>query len=60
MLAIPYDMLRYDEAYPASEQDARRLVAMDQDHDSGPVTIHLCSTHRPTADRWSSFLWTVQ
>lgn len=62
---IPLDMLRYDGAYPATEQDAGRGGLSASEHDGTPVKVELI--HRewgagwrgPTSDRWKSFLWRV-
>ena len=64
---FPWDMLRYDNCFPASEQDSVRL---DYDHHSReslttPRTVELKSISlskpcaRPTNGRWESFGWEI-
>lgn len=47
---FPIDMLRYDECWPATADDAV-AITMDQDY----VTV--MGTNRFTIDRWKSFGW---
>jgi len=55
--AFPFDMLRYDRCFPASQDDVSRLL------DDGPRTIHLIMAAEtlaglnPTKGRWESFGW---
>lgn len=59
---FPFDMLRYDESYPAQQQDSLGL-------DSGfnrkrrQVTLYHTTTDSrlwtPNAERWQSFMWKV-
>jgi hypothetical protein len=61
---FPFDMLRYDAAWPATAEDAIRLSYVSKteslgDENSGRVTIEMCSSGRPTAARWSSFGWRI-
>jgi hypothetical protein len=57
---FPFDMLRYDEAFPASTVDAQKLGNIpDHEHFSAEVkvwTIQI-ATHKRyfTTDRWNSF-----
>ncbi len=53
---FPYDMLRYDACWPKRAEDAGRIPPITGD---APRSITLQSYHRPTVDRWRSFLWTV-
>ena len=52
---FPWDMLRYDSAWPATGDDAAKL------HDSGSKirSIRMLSYKEPTIERWFSFLWSV-
>lgn len=55
--AFPFDMLRYDDCWPASTEDAAMI---NQDYTSDKNrSIKLHSYHAPTVERWSSFLWAV-
>ena len=60
---FPIDMLRYDCAYPAS-QDAVSAMGSDNPRTNprthGRRTVELCSHHQPTPDRWRSFSWLVE
>jgi hypothetical protein len=53
---FPFDMLRYDICWPASEPDSYRL-------DNGRMTnkrhVKLKGLKPPTFARWTSFGWTV-
>ena len=48
---FPYDMLRYDQAWPLE-----RVGDLPRD---GNRSIKLCSYKRPTVERWLSFWWSV-
>lgn len=53
---FPWDMLRYDQCFPASTDDAMKMTQ------EGKRTIRLrCHNHLgiPTVDRWRSFGWSV-
>lgn len=51
---FPLDCLRYDSAYPDTQEDAR--VAQYED---SLRTVTLVSLNDPTPDRWQSFGWQV-
>ncbi|CAB4130440.1 hypothetical protein UFOVP119_64 [uncultured Caudovirales phage] len=62
---FPVDMLRYDECFPRTGEDAQ---AMNYDSESlagvrevRSVTLCTYARHgsRPTAARWASFGWSV-
>lgn len=65
---FPTDMLRYDASYPSHTEDAQAILA-EAGFGMRPLKVvprRVRLTHRdthsgwsPTADRWSSFLWTV-
>lgn len=62
---FPMDMLRYDECYPDSTNDAMRIPYPTNEY-SERVRLHdtrrqikLLSHKIPTAARWASFGWTV-
>lgn len=53
---FPFDMLRYDRAYPVTTTAAMFLDQADEDH---PRYIELESPESPSDPRWLSFGWTV-
>ena len=62
---FPYDMLRYDGSFPASEQDSVKLYA---DYDERrqvrllsfvESSIRMDNLLMPNRRRWESFLWRV-
>lgn len=58
---FPFDMLRYDQSFPATEQDSRK---MSSDYYQRRIVvlwafIQLGTDRVPTHDRWRSFLWAV-
>lgn len=50
---FPWDMLRYDGAWPTTSEDVQKL------HGTGRRRIHLSSAQGPTHARWASFGWKV-
>lgn len=59
---LPYDMLRYDASYPASERDAARATHHPGDG-RRTVTLEHRGVHRgwaPNVARWASFGWAVE
>ena len=54
---FPLDMLRYDGAWPASGEDAARLVLLDDRRSNRSVKLR--SYNAPTLARWMSFGWSV-
>jgi hypothetical protein len=60
--AFPFDMLRYDQCFPVSSDDA---FLMSGDHSAEVRTIELGRYTKekqngaPTAARWASFVWSV-
>lgn len=60
--SFPIDMLRYDNSWPATEEDARR-IAKRLDHsvqDETKPIIMLRSFRDPCVERWKSFMWRVK
>ena len=53
--SFPIDMLRYDAAYPAREEDSYQ-IAYDE---RGLRKVNLTSYFAPTPGRWESFMWRV-
>jgi hypothetical protein len=59
---FPFDMLRYDSAWPISGEDAAKLeweFANPEHALRKHRSIKLRSYREPTIDRWSSFNWSV-
>lgn len=64
---FPWDMLRYDAAWPVSSADAVKMtqrVRVPSRITEGVLTegvrsIEMYSWSEPTIDRWSSFGWSV-
>lgn len=54
---FPVDMLRYDECWPASQDDAYEIAAsqMSENDDMGYWTVAIASRKPLTLDRWKSF-----
>jgi hypothetical protein len=58
---FPYDMLRYNQCWPASQEDAATIERASRPRERGPFSVTL-STHSPNAPteaRWESFGWKV-
>ncbi len=59
-LGFPIDMLRYDSAWPASEEDANKIARSVRNEGSeGNDEIEVLMRGWPTVDRWKSFGWVV-
>jgi len=56
---FPFDILRYDRAWPTSGYDSSMMEELSQPG-HGPATIALAGLSRPTVDRWKSFGWKVE
>lgn len=58
-LFFPYDMLRYDMAWPTSKGVDGLTVCLEAviNKDRTIVEVELESTREPTIDRWRSFGW---
>jgi len=54
--AFPFDMLRYDDCYPANSEAVRGMESQSYE---GNRIVELLSSHAPTAARWASFGWHV-
>jgi hypothetical protein len=54
---FPYDMLRYDACWPATEGDSALLSPRYIEHRQ--VTLETISGFETTPERWKSFLWEV-
>lgn len=58
---FPVDMLRYDECWPATSDDATELACnLSGDDPLATWTIELMSAKKPTVNRWKSFGWIVK
>jgi len=55
---FPFDMLRYDQCYPVSSEDAAKLSS---EYLKDNICIHLRSANKMgvTPARWQSFGWTA-
>lgn len=56
---FPFDMLRYDECFPARSEDVSKMCGRDKRRS---VTLRTYTTDRrqmPTDGRWKSFGWRV-
>lgn len=56
---FPEDMLRYDRAHYATDED-RALAEHGVDGRKRRRTISLIGLERPTLGRWESFTWKVE
>lgn len=55
---FPFDMLRHDQCWPVSGEDAAKLSPnMTAANFLELRTVHLRSIQAPTTLRWSSFMW---
>ena len=57
---FPIDMLRYDSAFPASEQDSGKIINNIAHHLGGGEMIKVAryvdsKASKPTIERWESF-----
>lgn len=50
---FPIDMLRYDAAFPHTEEDSYRIM------EQGKRVVNLLTQVAPTIPRWRSFNWDV-
>lgn len=51
---FPFDMLRYDNAWPLSQNDVGIMCH------AGRRKVTLNGIRPPTVERWKSFLWEVE
>ena len=56
---FPIDMLRFDLAYPRTEEDSAVIIKMFRRVVEGSHQVQLVSSKQPTPDRWKAFGWTV-
>lgn len=57
---FPIDMLRYDLAWPHTEEDSGKIAATyGPKSRTGPREIQVIMHREPTIGRWASFGWTV-
>ncbi len=58
--SFPFDMLRYDRAFPQTETDSTRMGWSPRIGPHGPREVSLITeSSAPTDGRWESFGWTV-
>lgn len=55
---FPFDMLRYDSAWPQHETDSGLIEASTR-RSGGLLRVHLTGLRKPTDRRWESFGWKV-
>lgn len=55
---FPLDMLRYDSAFPMTEQDSH-IAANQFEKRRVALTVRAANDLGPTVDRWRSFTWQV-
>ena len=60
--AFPLDMLRYDQCFPASEEDSRKIAQSIEDFYKRDwmIRVRKNSSHEFTVGRWESFGCTVE
>ena len=56
---FPWDMLRYDCAWPDTEADSSEIEASVSHGDKRRVTLASAGPRAPCAPRWESFRWRV-
>lgn len=65
---FPVDMLRYEQAFPKSEEDALKISSTHKRVDQGAdftgtlitvARIALCPNEKWSVDRWQSFGWSL-
>lgn len=58
---FPIDMLRYDSAWPHSQDDVSRIIrTFERPWVNGSLRITVTGLHQPTTGRWESFGWKVR
>jgi hypothetical protein len=58
-LPFPIDMLRYDSAWPASEEDSHIIEASLRHDIYGASEVVVCARRDLTVGRWEPFGWKV-
>lgn len=61
---FPFDMLRYDSAWPSTAEDAAKMETLHRDHVTEPgcpvaLVLESDSVTAPSIERWNSFSCTV-
>lgn len=58
---FPIDMLRYDQCWPAEQQDVESIgLSVAHSGQDETHTIQVLSQYPPTTARWMSFSWKVE
>lgn len=57
--SFPYDMLRYDECFPAAESESGLMQSHETKHRIIQLRAWQSSWWTPTDARWDSFNWVV-
>lgn len=55
---FPIDMLRYDRAFPATEEDSAKALNVRW-NPTDVVSVTVIGLNDPSVDRWKSFGWKV-
>ena len=56
---FPFDMLRYDRCWPATEGESITLAQQAADNTGKRIIGLMSTTKPPTEGRWASFGWKV-
>jgi hypothetical protein len=56
---FPFDMLRYDRAWPKYESETPKLDTYLERMQRGARKVTMQSHKKPTVERWDSFGWQV-
>lgn len=55
---FPFSMLRFDNCWPYSDEDAAKLEP--EAHERRTVTLQTDNRWAPTGKRWASFNWKLE
>lgn len=56
---FPFDMLRYDQCWPKTQEGSAAIVRGTRRGHHGVEKVDLVSLGKPTEARWQSFGWRV-
>lgn len=57
---FPIDMLRYDRAFPAHEEDSHLIESTMRYENENKLTVSIVGMEKPNEARWRSMGWQVQ
>lgn len=66
IVQFPWDMLRYDQAWPFSQEDSAKLTRIVENGGRVPKNMRPCKIRllsvatELTPERWNSFLWSMK